>query len=337
MKTAPRVLVTCTFCNKEFEVRIKDRKLTRKNTFCSKECHYSFMRGKTYEELHGEEMALSMKQRLSELGVGEGNPNYGNTWSNDLRLECGQKRKQMYIDTPELRYLAGTANRGKTFSEERRRNMAAVRIGQVGTPHTEESKKKIGIKSAEKFTEEFRVRLRESMEKVGKWVPIDQLSAKEEYDKAANWSAGMWDYVTDSKQLELLSTYGVLNTYTNNGGVCRDHAYSRMEGLLNSVPAVLLRHPRNCHLLLMVDNIKKGSKSSIALEELLFDILTYSGKYWHEQDECVNLIKENYNEFYLAYCGLAPSTCSDFGVREQTVQEHPGHANSFNSPSQRSS
>jgi len=60
--------------------------------------------GKTYEEIHGKDKAASLKKHRSdkmkefrqnnpESVLGENNPNYGNTWSNEKRNEFASRRQ----------------------------------------------------------------------------------------------------------------------------------------------------------------------------------------------------------------------------------------------------
>lgn len=52
-------------------------------------------------------------------------------------------------------------------------------------------------------------------------------------------------------------------------GVNRDHMYSIKDGFINNIDPSIMSHPANCQLMLHCDNIKKKSKSSLTLNELL--------------------------------------------------------------------
>jgi len=65
--------------------------------------------------------------------------------------------------------------------------------------------------------------------------------------------------------------YDLLSKYKFSGGfseIHKDHMYSMNDGFANNIPPAVISHPANCAILLAVDNIKKGPKSSITIDEL---------------------------------------------------------------------
>lgn len=80
---------------------------------------------------------------------------------------------------------------------------------------------------------------------------------------------------------ELLKTYKFStpqNKLPNELYIHRDHMYSVSDGFINNVDPKILSHPANCEIMLETNNIKKGSKSSITLEHLMFRINHWNDK-----------------------------------------------------------
>lgn len=76
----------------------------------------------------------------------------------------------------------------------------------------------------------------------------------------------------DFSLIEKYGWYKAKNRGDNLNGVSRDHKYSIDEGFKNKVDPLLLAHPANCRLIRHNDNVSKGSKSIITLEQLLICI-----------------------------------------------------------------
>ena len=96
----------------------------------------------------------------------------------------------------------------------------------------------------------------------------------------------MNDY-PDEFDFELIEQYGwykAKNRGNNLNGVSRDHMYSVKEGFLNKVDPKILAHPANCRLIRHNDNVSKGSKSTITLEQLLERIRIWNKKYNLSED-----------------------------------------------------
>lgn len=73
--------------------------------------------------------------------------------------------------------------------------------------------------------------------------------------------------------------YSAKNHGNNLNGVSRDHMYSVNEGYKNGIDPKIISHPANCKLMQHNDNVSKGDKSSISLEELLKRIEEWDLKY----------------------------------------------------------
>jgi len=174
----------------------------------------------------------------------------------------------------------------------------------VGKHHTAESKKIIGEKSSKKFTNEFKQEFRKTMEKIGTWTPLGEVSDYKIYFVLANWISRMFD-IQEIEGLDKLNKFGIFNCRKNSIGVVRDHRFSRRSGFELGVFPEILRHPKNCEFLLNSENVSKKrgrykDKDSITLDELFNLIENYSGV-WKEQEKCLQYIKlyrngERYNK-----------------------------------------
>ena len=86
-----------------------------------------------------------------------------------------------------------------------------------------------------------------------------------------NFQFNLADY-PDKFDFDLIRKYGWYkpkNHGNNLGGVSRDHMYSIMDGYINHIDPKIMSHPANCRLIRHNENIAKGGKSCITLEELL--------------------------------------------------------------------
>ena len=89
---------------------------------------------------------------------------------------------------------------------------------------------------------------------------------------------------------------GFFNKNSNTKGVVRDHKYSRYSGFQNDVPAIILRHPCNCQIILHSENVSKAHKGnrytdndSISLKQLINNIKNFKGQ-WKEQKKVIEMI-----------------------------------------------
>jgi len=188
------------------------------------------------------------------------------------------------------------ANKGRVFSEESRRKMSLGQLMRVennggrGLPHSDASRKKIGIKSKEKFTPSFKEKFRRKMESAGIWIADQARSDYEVYFREAHWPKRMLDLANeeDAKNLSIL---GLWNPFNNLKGLVRDHAFSRRDGFDIKVFPIILRHPANLRLISNSDNIRKSGTSSISIEELMNRIIMYK-HLWFEQEDCIKAIAE---------------------------------------------
>lgn len=216
---------------------------------------------------------------------GENNPNFGKAWSEEQKVKQGDIVKSKIND--EYRIKAGSANRGKKFDDARIHKMHGQRdSSSYSRQHTDESKKKIGILSKAKFTEEYKAKVRATLVSLGKATPDSAKNDFHIYRANSDWIHKMWDLVEDTS---LLKINGIFNSFTNKTGCERDHMYSRLNGFTEGVFPEILRHPANCQLLTHSDNSSKREKSSHTKEELFKSIKEYR-KFWLEQERVLELI-----------------------------------------------
>lgn len=281
MRRVEIISVECKFCGKEFKKRI-----TSNQKFCSKACKNDYMRGKTFEELHGIERSKTIKDKLSKSCSGENNPNYGNSWSEEQKKNQAIKVKNILDNLGEewRKETLGKSNRGLVRSKEFIKNWHA---NNHGHPHTEESKLIIGKKSKEKFNDKYNSEFRKTMELLGHWIPLCELSDFKIYEKESSWVEKMWDKI---KIPDDFNDVGIFNAVSNVHGYVRDHRISKMGGFILKIFPELLRHPVNCECLSHVENSRKKSNSSIDLPTLFSEIKSYEGD-WKEQDVCLELIR----------------------------------------------
>jgi len=230
--------------------------------------------------------------KVNKIQNGINNSNFNKKWSDEQRLEQSRLIKSK-VDSV-YRIKAGSANRGKLFSKERRENISRGLKGLKKKPFSEDTKLKIGIASKEKFTDEFKKKFRTTMEELGIWIPLKLKSDWEMYKKESNWICRMFDIIDDDR--DLLKTLGVFNAKTNKKGVVRDHRFSRKSGFNLGVFPLILRHPVNCEILTHSENVKKKLKKyidgdSLTIEELFDKIKNYEGV-WKEHELCLELIEQ---------------------------------------------
>jgi hypothetical protein len=217
---------------------------------------------------------------------GENNPNYGKTWSDEQKTKQSDLVKSKVDDV--YRQKAGSANKGVKFSKDRIESMHGHRNSEsYSRPHSEDTKKIIGIKSREKFTDEYKQRQRENFVDLGYWVSDDDKDDYEIYVEHSEWIQSMWNYADKS----LLETVGIFNVKTNRNGLVRDHILSRKFGFDVGVFPEILRHPCNCNIITHSENSSKREKSGMTFNELCSKIESYD-MVWEEQELVLSLINK---------------------------------------------
>lgn len=282
----------CPICEKLFTRRVPIDDNCRR--YCSRACKK--------EDSDFYKWSDTRKLEYSERMKGEGNNNYGKKWTEEQKELASVRTIENYEKHPEYKILAGNANRGIKFSQDRIRRMTENRE-YVGRPHSESTKKKIGTKSKEKWTSEYLDSHRSRMEALGYWIPRECKSSFELYYEESNWIGNMIEYFS-ANELENLKLHGMMNVITNTHGYVRDHIFCRVWGYIKGIPACILRHPTNLAFISTRENIQKGfaDRSSsddiieAKLQELIYKIKNYKGN-WIEHIDCMEAIEslENRN------------------------------------------
>ena len=281
--------VTCKNCGILFSKRIDPK---TKRHYCSKQCRMSD------KDSYKSEWSDERRATQSEKFKGKNNPNFGNHWSEEQRAAGSFLKKKQFLENPEYRYKVGASNRGVKFSAERINRMHRHRSSDsYRRVHTEEVKSKIGKKSKEKWTDEFKLAHRKTMERLGHWVSEEKIPPYRKYYKDANWIENMVNYF-NSASLKNLKEHGMFSR-TNTKGYVRDHIVPRKLGYEYNLPPCILRHPANLQFISHSDNIIKGfndrmltsTEKECIINELLDRILKFD-QVWKEQEICINFIKE---------------------------------------------
>jgi hypothetical protein len=283
-----KLIVNCSNCNKELQKFPRDKR--NKYHFCNRQCKNDWQKTQKISE--------ETKKKISESIAGEKNGMFGKNHNTEIRLKISNESKKHFRENPELRYKCGNSRLPK---EERTRiaklsHKNRTKEYRKGFFLPEKTKNLIGQKSAEKFTIEYKKRIRKQLEDKGTLIPLDKKDEFLLYKDFANWKYRMLDLITDENEIKLLKDHGIFNCRTNKKGTVRDHKYSRFSGWKNGVFPELLRHPCNCEILLHGDNVRKKKgrhvdSDSQTLNELFENIKKYKNT-WKEQELCIQLIND---------------------------------------------
>jgi hypothetical protein len=282
--------VICKNCGVLFRKRVNHDKPGKH--YCSNNCR------KSDKDSFKSEWTDERRAKMSDKMTGENNPNYGNNWTEEQKAHLSHYKIKQYAETPDLRHECGKSNRGVKFSKERIQSMHRHRTAEsYKRSHSDHSRKKIGEKSKEKWTNGYKEQHRTNMESLGYWAPRDQIDPYMLYYKDANWKGNMIQYFSD-EYITLLNEYGIFSK-TNSKGYVRDHIVSRKMGYENRLPTFVLRHPANLQFISHAENISKGFSDrrltdieKHAIIESLFDRILRFSKPYHEQEMCFTFIKE---------------------------------------------
>lgn len=109
------------------------------------------------------------------------------------------------------------------------------------------------------------------------------MSEFRKYKSDCDFKFNLHDYPNefDFELIKKHGWYSAKNRGNNLGGVSRDHMISVRYGFENNIDPKYIRHPANCKLLIHNENVSKGKKSSISLNELLKRIEEWDKKYFN--------------------------------------------------------
>ena len=264
----------CEVCQKEYKYRTP--KPNQQHFFCSTECY-------------GKHQTVTK--------TGDNNPNFGKAWSVDQRKKQSATIQKLFDADPNYAYECGKSNRGVKFTPERVEAMHVHRDADSYRHYpTDQVRKVIGQKSKEKWTPEFRVEFRKTMEAAGHWVPLDQVHPYKLYYQEANWIGSMIEYFSDAERA-MLTEHGIFGKQNTKGWV-RDHIVPRKCGYEMEIPAFILRHPANLQFISHGENIRKGfadrkltiNEKTAIIEALYSRIRNYRS--WNEQEICLEYLEK---------------------------------------------
>lgn len=250
----PKYNHICKICNSSFSTYRENSKT------CSNEC-----------------------KSLYQTGIN--NPNFGKKWTSERKENHSQLIKNKFITDSEYRHKTGSANRGKKFSADRIFAMHNDRSkDSYSHKHSENTKKLIGLKSKDKFTDEYKINHKKNMIAKGHWIDNNDKSDYEIYFNESNWVEPMWNFFKFPEN-------GIFNIKNNIKGSVRDHILSRWDAFNLGIWPELIRHPANCQIIKHSTNSSKRKKSHITYDELKNKILSFDS-FWFEQQLCLDRIKQ---------------------------------------------
>lgn len=122
--------------NKGKKHHFSDKQLFLKNVRKARQIN----KGKTYEEIYGEEKGKEMRKKRRESNRGEGNPFYGRKHSEESKRKMSKSKIGRWVGENSPSY-------GKPKSEETKRKLSEALKGRLspnkGIPCSEEAKKKV--------------------------------------------------------------------------------------------------------------------------------------------------------------------------------------------------
>lgn len=255
-------------------------------------CQYCGVKCKEYPSKYHNRKRFNCKSpecvKLAKSHPGIENGMFGKTHSKATRNKLSELAKNKFsgksyeeLYGKEKSYEMKLA-RAESF--RRAHNEGKIPKHFLGKTHNEITKKIIGKKSAEKFTEDYREKYYYSTKK---WIRPEDKSDWEIYQQSTNWKRSMWNL---AKDVHLVREHKIFNPKSNPNGCVRDHIISRKFGFDNKVFPEILTHPENCQILRHKENSKKQETCGLTIDEL-FDNIENTDISWPEQDIVVNLIQ----------------------------------------------
>lgn len=177
-----------------------------------------------------------------------------------------------------------------SFHKERK-NVYCSRSCANSRSHSEETKNKIrfSLRKHQFKTCEYCLKVFEFRKRARKFCSTECLrlylnkNASEFvlYKNSCKFKFNLSDY-PEEFDFSLISQFGWYkpkNRGNNMNGVSRDHIVSIKFGWENSISPEIISHPANCCLMRHNDNVSKGKKIGMSVEELKAKILEWDIKY----------------------------------------------------------
>lgn len=235
----------CKFCGKDC-----------KNKFCSISCRNKFWNPSVKKGVKVLKGCFSKKERISELRT----------------CKCG---KQFQVE--------GTVKELSSYKCRKFCSRACAN-SRVFSNETNELKSKVMILRYDKIRKErncvictsIMSRLirgkycSNSCKTIATNIRLEDVDKKQQYRLKCKFRFNPYHYsnILDTNLLKTYGFYSPSNKKNNLGGASMDHKYSIMDGFDNNVDPYYMSHVMNCEILIHNDNISKGRKSKITLNEL---------------------------------------------------------------------
>lgn len=125
-----------------------------------------------------------------------------------------------------------------------------------------------GVSGYEKAARKAIPKVRESNERNGNWIPVEQQSAFRQYELAMRRATSKFD-------LTVLENYHLRGQCGTEGAFNIDHRFSVYDGFKNGVLPEIVGHICNLEMKPWQSNLSKWKRSDITLDELLEAIRQY--------------------------------------------------------------
>lgn len=263
----------CKNCKKETE---------GKRIYCSLQCRNIFVNKnlRDYSKMHS-----TLKQKLDEsIQIYLGKPNYCKICNNILAFEdkhkitCSEKcRKVSVANSNKTRN-----NARKAFSAQAIENITNARRKneKVLEAHINYDKNLRYCKECGKELSFKRRNFLFCSIECKNLNYLNSLSEYQKYHRDCQFDFALSDYPDkfDFNLLEKFGCYKAKNRGDNPNGISRDHMISIRYGFINNIDSSIIKHPANCNLMRHNDNVRKFTKCSISLEELIQKINAWDEK-----------------------------------------------------------
>ena len=191
-----------------------------------------------------------------------------------------EERAKRHPEKKKYYCSRGCAN-SRVHSEETKRKQSEGNKGNISP-----FKKEIPFKKCAFCEEEFQSKNKKYCSKKCKSEALKKCKSGalridktpwQNYSRDCSFKFSLNDY-PDKFNFSLIEKYGwykAKNHGDNPNGVSRDHIISKRFGFDNNISSEIISHPANCQLLRHNDNVSKGIKCGLTIEELKEKIINF--------------------------------------------------------------
>ena len=211
-----------------------------------------------YKNIQSNQLGYWLKQGLSEIEAKQKLKERQTTFSLDKCIErYGEEKGLKVFKKRQEKWQNTLKNKPQEEVDEMSRKKNCL-LGKT----KEEKEAYSKMCSIRNYTKSYREKMRKTMELKNKWTPLKYVKDYTIY-KNRVWS------VTRKQNLKELENFDKRGT-VRAGGHHIDHMYSMYQGFKNNIPPYILGSIVNLEMVFGTDNISKGAKCSIELNELYF-------------------------------------------------------------------